>query len=306
MVSGRGNAFRIPQYNRDGFLSGREIMTYDLSSSSSTYGQQSTNGGGVRDQARQVGSEAAQAGGAVAQTAKEQGTEVGREAARQARNLYGEARSQLASQTGEQQRRAAGGLRSLADEMRSMAENGGQAGPVSELARQAADRVHGVAGWLEEREPGDLITEVRDYARRNPGTFLVGAAVLGVLAGRLTRGISAGGDDSGNGSSAYRGAGAYDPEQTAVIPTQPPTSRAVPDAVPPGGYLDPTPGTHTPPTSGGYADQTPGTYADPAPGGYAEPGRGDTPEHSGTGQPLPPVTQTDPLPGVPSTGNPRP
>ncbi|MBQ0992782.1 hypothetical protein KBX08_22150 [Micromonospora sp. H61] len=281
-------------------------MTYDLSPTSSTYGQQSTNGGGVRDQARQVGSEAAQAGGAVAQTAKEQGTEVGREAARQARNLYGEARSQLASQTGEQQRRAAGGLRSLADEMRSMAEQGGQAGPVTELARQAADRVQGAAGWLEQREPGDLITEVRDYARRNPGTFLVGAAVLGVLAGRLTRGISAAGDDSGNGSSTFRGAGAYDPEQTAVIPTQPPAPRAVPDAVPPGGYLDPTPGTHTPPTSGGYTDQTPGTYADPAPGGSAEPGRGDYPEHSGTGQPLPPVTQIDPLPGVPSSGSPRP
>ncbi|WP_433354245.1 hypothetical protein ACQPYV_27140 [Micromonospora saelicesensis] len=281
-------------------------MTYDLSPTSSTYGQQSTNGGGVRDQARQVGSEAAQAGGAVAQTAKEQGTEVGREAARQARNLYGEARSQLASQTGEQQRRAAGGLRSLADEMRSMAEQGGQAGPVTELARQAADRVQGVAGWLEQREPGDLITEVRDYARRSPGTFLVGAAVLGVLAGRLTRGISAAGDDSGNGSSTFRGSGAYDPEETAVIPTQPPAPRAVPDAVPPGGYLDPTPGTHTPSTSGGYTDQTPGTYADPAPGGSVEPGQGDYPEHSGTGQPLPPVTQTDPLPGVPSSGSPRP
>ncbi|MGI5523333.1 hypothetical protein ACQEUX_20715 [Micromonospora sp. CA-259024] len=252
-------------------------MSYDLSPTSSTYGQESTNGGGVRDHARQVGSEAAQAGGAVAQTAKEQGTEVGREAARQARNLYGEARTQLANQTGEQQRRAAGGLRSLADEMRSMAEQGGQAGPVSELTRQAADRVHGVAGWLEEREPGDLINEVRDYARRNPGTFLVGAAVLGVLAGRLTRGISAADDDSGNGSSTYRGAGAYDPEQTAVIPT-PPAPRAVPDAVPPGGYLDPTPGTYAEPTSGGYAEPT------------------------GTGRPLPPVHQTDPLPGVPSSG----
>lgn len=279
-----------PRHNRDDFLSGREIMSYDLSPTSSTYGQESTNGGGVRDQARQVGSEAAQAGGAVAQTAKEQGTEVGREAARQARNLYGEARTQLASQTGEQQRRAAGGLRSLADEMRSMAEQGGQAGPVTELARQASDRVHGVAGWLEEREPGDLITEVRDYARRNPGTFLVGAAVLGVLAGRLTRSISAAGDDSGNGSSTYRGAGAYDPAQTAVIPTPPPAPRAAPEAAPTGGYLDPTPGTYTEPTPGGYTA--------PAPGGYTEP--------TGTGQPLPPVTQTDPLPGVPSSGSPRP
>lgn len=290
MVSGCGNAAASPQHNRDDFPSGREIMSYDLSPTSSTYGQESTNGGGVRDQARQVGSEAAQAGGAVAQTAKEQGTEVGREAARQARNLYGEARTQLASQTGEQQRRAAGGLRSLADEMRSMAEQGGQAGPVTELARQAADRVHGVAGWLEEREPGDMITEVRDYARRNPGTFLVGAAVLGVLAGRLTRSISSAGDDSSNGSSAYRGAGAYDPEQTAVIPTPPPAPRAAPDATPAGGYLDPTPGTYTEPTPGGYTA--------PAPGGYTEP--------TGTGQPLPPVTQTDPLPGVPSSGSPRP
>lgn len=298
MVSGRGDAIASPQHNRDDFPSGREIMSYEVSPTSSTYGQESANGGGVREQARQVGSEAAHAGGAVAQTAKEQGTEVGREAARQARNLYGEARTQLASQTGEQQRKAAGGLRSLADEMRSMAEQGGQAGPVTELARQAADRVHGVAGWLEEREPGDLITEVRDYARRNPGTFLVGAAVLGVLAGRLTRSISAAGDDSGNGSSTYRGAGAYDPEQTAVIPTPPPAPRTTPDAVPQSGYAAPT--------SGGYADPTPGGYTDPTPGSYAEPTRGDYPQHSGTGQPLPPVTQTDPLPGVPSTGSPRP
>ncbi|MEU6078605.1 hypothetical protein [Micromonospora sp. NPDC047074] len=254
-------------------------MAYDLSPTTSTYGPESTNGGGVREQARQVGSEARQAGGAVAGTAKEQSREVAGEAKRQARNLYGEARSQLASQTGEQQRRAAGGLRSLADEMRTMAEQGGQAGPVSELARQAADRVHGVAGWLEQREPGDIITEVRDYARRNPGTFLVGAAVLGVLAGRLTKNISAG---DGQGANGRHGAD-YDPERTAVIPT-PPTPRAVPDAVPPGGYLDPTPGA--------YADpQATTSYADPA---------------GGVGQPLPPVTQTDPLPGVPSTGAPRP
>ncbi|MFG3423473.1 hypothetical protein [Micromonospora sp. NPDC048063] len=256
-------------------------MTYDLSPTTSTYGQESTNGGGVREQARQVGSEAKQAGGTVAGTAKEQGREVVGEATRQARNLYGEARSQVASQAGEQQRRAAGGLRSLADEMRSMAEQGGQAGPVSEIARQAADRVHGVAGWLEQREPGDIIAEVRDYARRNPGTFLVGAAVLGVLAGRLTRNISAAGDD--NGRSLYGSGAGYDPDRTAVIPPTP-AQRAVPDAVPTGGYLDPTPG--------GYADpQTTTGYADPA---------------GGVGQPLPPVTRTDPLPGVPSSGTTRP
>ncbi|WP_433494039.1 hypothetical protein ACQP26_23725 [Micromonospora sp. CA-248089] len=261
-------------------------MTQDLSPSSATY--QSTNGGGgVRDQARQVGSDAANAGGAVAQTAKEQGREVVGEAKRQARDLYSETRSQVTAQAGQQQQRAASGLRSLADEMRTMAQQGGGSGPVTELAHQAAERVHGVAGWLEQREPGDLLHEVKNYARRNPGTFLVGAALLGVVAGRLTRNITALGDDS-----AARPA--YDPDRTAVIPT----AREVPDQVPPGGYLDPTPGSYAEPDPGYSAPGAtyptggaPNTWADPA---------------GGTGQPLPPPERTDPLPGVPSTGAPRP
>ncbi|SCL17564.1 hypothetical protein GA0070616_1305 [Micromonospora nigra] len=271
-------------------------MTYDLSptpaiyESQSSHDSQSSNGNGVRNQAQQVGSEAAKAGGAVAETAREQGREVGHEAARQARDLYGEARTQLSGQAGEQQRRAAGGLRSLADEMRSMADNGGQGGPVSEIARQAADRVHGAAGWLEQREPGDLLTEVRDYARRNPGTFLIGAAVLGVVAGRLTRNLAS----TGDGGPGQTNDG-YDPDRTAVIPT--PASRAVPDAVPPGGYLDPQPGSYADPQTG-YADPQPDAYTDPTRGGYAEP--------TGTGQPLPPPSQTDPLPGVPASGTNRP
>ncbi|MFF5176105.1 hypothetical protein ACFY3U_26250 [Micromonospora sp. NPDC000089] len=272
-------------------------MTYDLSPTSSTYESGHSNGGGVRDQARQVGNEAANAGGAVAQTAKEQGQQVVGEARRQARNLYGEARNQLAGQTSQQQQRAAGGLRSLADEMRSMAQSSGQSGPVTELAHQAADRVHGVAGWLEQREPGDLLNEVKSYARRNPGTFLVGAALLGVVAGRLAKGLTSASD----GTSGYQGRSGsggtgYDPDRTAVIPT-PPAPRAA-DTVPAGGYLDPTPGTYAEPDPGysgqgaAYPDQgTSTSYADPA---------------GGTGQPLPPVTQTDPLPGVPSSGTTRP
>ncbi|MEH0844399.1 hypothetical protein V6U81_18625 [Micromonospora sp. CPCC 205711] len=274
-------------------------MTYDLSPTSSTYGQGQSNGGGVRDQARQVGSDAANAGGAVAQTAKEQGHEVVGEAKRQARNLYGEARNQLAGQTSEQQRRAAGGLRSLADEVRSMAQSG-QGGPVTELAHQAADRVHGVAGWLEEREPGDLLNEVKTYARRNPGTFLVGAALLGVVAGRLTKGITSAGDSSTGSHGLYGSTGTNgyaDPDATAVIPT-PPAPRAMPDAVPAGGYLDPTPGTYAEPDPG-YSGQ-----------GAAYPDRGTTTSYAdpvgGTGQPLPPVSETDPLPGVPSSGTNRP
>ncbi|WP_254910221.1 hypothetical protein [Micromonospora sp. NBS 11-29] len=167
-----------------------------------------------------------------------------------------------------------------------MAQGGGS-GPVTELAHQAAERVHGVAGWLEQREPGDLLNEVKSYARRNPGTFLVGAALLGVVAGRLTRNIAAVGNDDNSGVQP-----AYDPDRTAVIPTPP----VVPAQ--PAGYLDPTPGTYAEPDPGYSAPGAaypgggaPNTWADPA---------------GGTGQPLPPPERTDPLPGVPSSGAVRP
>lgn len=164
-------------------------MTLDLSVPSTSAGKQSAT-----ETVRDVGAQTARAGRDVAGSVKEQGEETLAEATRQARNLYGKARGQLTSQAGEQQRRAAGGLRSLAEEMRSMAEHNGQSGPVSEFARQSAEKVHLAANWLEKREPGDLLTEVRGYAKRNPGPFLVGAALLGVVAGRLIRNLASSGD----------------------------------------------------------------------------------------------------------------
>jgi gas vesicle protein len=268
-----------------------------------------SSGGGMTQTAKEQGREVAQTakeqGHEVAQTAKEQGREVVAETTRQARNIYGEARQQLTTQAGQQQRRAAGGLRSVADEMRAMAEQGGQSGPVSELARQAADRVHGAAGWLEQREPGDLLTEVRDYARRNPGTFLVGAALLGVLAGRLTKGITAGGDDGQGTLGAGRHATGYDQYAAPAGGTGGyPTTRAYePSRVPgndaglsgPGYAEDPT--VVLPPTPAAPPVVPPTPAAPPVVPPVAAP-----PVVPPTPGPTPPVTRTDPLPGVPSTG----
>jgi hypothetical protein len=89
-----------------------------------------------------------------------------------------------------QQPQAALHLRAVADELSEMAAKGGQSGLATQVAQEAAERVHGVASWLDQREPGDLLDGVRDFARRHPGTFLVGAAVAGVVAGRLTTGLT--------------------------------------------------------------------------------------------------------------------
>ena len=158
---------------------------------------QKDGAGGVgtvaKAQAGQVGQTAAQAGGQVAQTTKDQATNVVGEAKQQGRDLAWEARTQVGEQAGRQKARAVGGLRSLGDELQQMAGQGGQSGIAVEVARQAATRAHGLADHLDRHEPSDLLDQVRTYARRRPVVFLAGAAVLGVLAGRLTRNLASDG-----------------------------------------------------------------------------------------------------------------
>src|SRR5918994_4638530 len=142
----------------------------------------------ARDEAGEVARTAADAGRQVAGTAAEQAANVAQEVKAQARDLVGEARGQVQQQARNGQQKAADGIRALSAELREMAGTGAQQGTVSEVARQVADRADRLADWVGEREPGDLLEEVRSFARRRPGVFLAGAALAGVVVGRLTRG----------------------------------------------------------------------------------------------------------------------
>ncbi|GAB3815730.1 hypothetical protein [Micromonospora zhanjiangensis] len=163
----------------------------------------------MTEQSKQVGQHAAQAGGEVAQTAQQEGRQVAQEAKTQARDLMGETRGQLQEQARQQQHRAASGLRGIGSELRSMTDRAESSGPAAELLRQAGGRIDGAADWLENREPGQLVEEVRGYARRHPVAFLAGAAALGVLAGRLTRNVTAA-SHHGPSSTAAAPSGAGD------------------------------------------------------------------------------------------------
>src|SRR5207244_1873969 len=79
--------------------------------------------------------------------------EVVSETAQQARDLLGEASGHARDQASVQQQKAASQLRSVADELREMTVKGGQSGVATEVAQQAAERIHGMASWLEQREP---------------------------------------------------------------------------------------------------------------------------------------------------------
>jgi len=52
-------------------------------------------------------------------------------------------------------------------------------------------RAHGVAEWLEGRDPGSLLADVKQFAARKPGTFIAIAAVSGLLAGRVVKSLTA-------------------------------------------------------------------------------------------------------------------
>ena len=155
--------------------------------------------GVAKEQAQQVGQGAVQAGHEVASTAVEQGKNVAAEAKDQVRDLAGEAKAHASTQIKDQHQKAVGGLRGLGDSLHALASGDTEQAPgiATDLAKQAAEKVNEIATWIESREPGELVDEVRDLARRRPGAFLVGAAIAGVLAGRLTRGVvAAQSDDS--------------------------------------------------------------------------------------------------------------
>lgn len=214
----------------------------------------------ARDEAADVARTAAQSGGDVAETVGEQAKRVTAETTRQARNLVKEGKGQLTEQAREGQRKAADSLRVLADQLQEMSQKSDATGIAPDLAQQAADRAHTVASWLERHEPGDVLTEVRTFARRRPGVFLMGAALAGVVAGRLTRGIVAA--ESDNGADARSGdAAAPVPTQAPPMPTPPPPSPAysadpvprsaeplpsgysMPPAQPSNGPINPPPGS---------------------------------------------------------------
>ena len=213
----------------------------------------------ARDEAGEVGRTAADAGRQVAGTAAEHAATVAQEAKAQARDLVGEARGQVQQQARNGQQKATDGIRALTAELREMAGSGAQQGTVSEVARQVADRADRLADWLGEREPGDLLEEVRAFARRRPGMFLAGAALAGVAVGRLTRGAV----DSARSASdtgVQRGYGDV-PTGPVVSGTSTYGTAAPPVAAPP-----PTPSATTLPP----APQTAAPVDDPLRPGYGE------------------------------------
>lgn len=178
-----------------------------MTTHASETGQQS-----AKDRAAEVGSTAKEqtgnvAGSAkeqavnVAGTAKEQAVDVAHEAADQARNLIDELRTNVRDQVGTQRDKLAQTLDQYATELRQMAERSESDGPATEAVRQVATKLQDMKSYLDGG--GDVATDVRRFARRRPGLFLLGCAAVGVVAGRATRGAAAARSQDQDGSGRH-------------------------------------------------------------------------------------------------------
>ena len=241
----------------------------------------------VKGDASDVARTAKDSAQSVAETAKTEAANVASEVKSNAKDLLYQARSDLTQQAGTQQQKVANGLRSISDELHAMAQASDQPGVASDLVRQVAERSTSVASWLDGRDPGSLLNEVKSFARQRPGTFLLLAAGAGVLAGRLSRSLSAGAPESGT-TSAHRsgeyGTGAYG---TGGYGTGDSYSTGPGGYTPSGGAVPPppvqVPGPST--TTAGFDGGAPGTAGQYGAGQYS-PGQSGYAGTTGAASPL--------------------
>jgi hypothetical protein len=179
---------------------------------------------GAKDRAQQAAGTAADEAKHVAGTAQGEAKQVAQEAKSQVHGLLDQAAGQVDDQARTQRDRVVGMLSSLGDDLEKMGSQT-ERGLAADLATEAADRVHGLSSHLDGREPRDLLDDVRSFARRRPGTFLLGALAAGVVAGRLTRGAK----DAQDGPSHSSGSAGSPGTAVAPVPvTTEPTLQTTP------------------------------------------------------------------------------
>ncbi|GAA4744189.1 hypothetical protein GCM10023350_31100 [Nocardioides endophyticus] len=141
----------------------------------------------TKEQVQQTAGTAADEGKHVAAVVGEEAQNVAGQAKDQMRGLLDEALGQVSEQSRTQLERLVGTLQSVTTDLESMASSA-DSGLAAQLTQQVADRSRSLGTHLEGREPSEVLDDVRQFAGRRPGLFLLGALGAGVVVGRLARG----------------------------------------------------------------------------------------------------------------------
>ncbi|MDN3292939.1 hypothetical protein QWM81_02520 [Streptomyces ficellus] len=150
-------------------------------------GRVQQTGQAAKEQAAAAASRTGQAAGEVAGTAAEQARVVAGEARQQAGSAVRDLRQRLTDESQAQAERLAGTVRQWADDLAGLAENAPRESPARSMAAQAADQGHRAADYLGKNGVEGLVGDLQNFARRRPGAFLGGAALAGLVVGRLAK-----------------------------------------------------------------------------------------------------------------------
>jgi hypothetical protein len=143
------------------------------------------------DKTREVAHDAAQQAKDVAETAREKAGDIGHEVTAQGHRVVDEAKDKLREQSHRQSDQLASTLRGWSGQAQALADGRPQeAGQLADYAQQAAGKIAEVAEQVQSRGFEGAIDDVKSFARRRPGVFLLGAGVAGFAAWRLLRGAA--------------------------------------------------------------------------------------------------------------------
>jgi len=229
-----------------------------------------------------------------------------------ASNLVDQAKEQAAPRIDSQKDRVvdrlngtAHALRRTSQTLREQEDEG-----VARYAEQVAERAERLATYVRERDLGEIVEEVEDFARRQPVLFLGGSFALGLLATRFLRSTRRRESSSSTESGRRREAPRFDRVPSAGFPPVLPSTVAgdLPDfSAPPSQYGQlPVPDTRSHESSraagqgygtAGIPEGYPTAPATPTTGtGYGAP---PTPSPYGAGSSASPGAGT---PGNPASG----
>ena len=194
---------------------------------------------GKSGRAKEVAGAAADQGRQVTDTAVQQTRNVAGDVTDHAKGLLSDALNQVDDESRRQLDRLVRGLDTLGDDLDQMANQSGTSGLAVEMTRQVATRTRDLGRRLDGREPREILEDVRGFARRRPGTFLAGALVAGVVAGRFARGAKDA-SDGGAGTPTATAPETFPPGSLGTSVAEPPPARpatpaAAPIQPPPGG-----------------------------------------------------------------------
>jgi hypothetical protein len=120
-----------------------------------------------------------------ASQAKEAAQEKAQEAKQQASGKVREQVDQRSTEAGEQVTTTAKDLRSVGEELRKQGKD-----TPAKLADQAAERTEKLGSYLTESDADRILSDVEDFARKQPWAVVAGGLVLGFAASRFLKASS--------------------------------------------------------------------------------------------------------------------